>query len=387
MSPELLTLIIRIGLVIFVLLTAFAYLTFAERRLLAFFTWRVGPNRVGPWGLLQPLADGVKTVLKQEMIPSNADKWIYFMAPVITLSAAFTMFALIPVGDGVFVSNPSIAVLLFLGLSSLGAYGVILAGWSSQSRYPFLGSLRACAQVISYELGLGFALLIPVMIAGSLNIGTIGGIYRQADWHPLYLLVLIPGGLLFLVTAMAETARVPFDLPECEAELVAGFMTEYSSMKFAMFAMGEYIAMVAMSAIGVHFFLGSYYLPTVMGIDFTNWIGQIIGNTSMIFGPPHWPWLGAYWSSLSVSALALSTVITFMVKVTVLIFIFMWVRATLPRLRYDQLMRFGWKFLLPVGLALVFITSVLIVALPQHGPEQEGSVDETVTQMQEVNHG
>lgn len=364
MSPELLTLALRMVLVLFVVLTAFAYLTFAERRLLAFFTWRVGPNRVGPWGLFQPVADGVKTILKQEMIPSQADKFIYFMAPVITLSAAFTMFALMPVGDGVWISNPSIAVLLFLGLSSLGSYGVILAGWASQSRYPFLGSLRACAQVISYELGLALALLVPVLIAGSLNIGEIGGIYRMPDWHWAYLLVLIPGGILFLVSALAETNRVPFDLPECEAELVAGFMTEYSSMKFAMFTMGEYTAMVAMSAIGVHFFLGSYYLPTIAGIDLTNWIGLLVGDPNFVFGPPKWEWLGSYWASLSVSALALSTVITFMVKVVALIFLFMWIRATLPRLRYDQLMRFGWKFLLPAGLLLVFITSILLVMLP-----------------------
>ncbi|MDQ3023960.1 MAG: NADH-quinone oxidoreductase subunit H [bacterium] len=383
MTPELLTLLIRIGLIIFVLLTAFAYLTFAERRLLAWFTWRVGPNRVGPWGLLQPLADGVKTVLKQEMIPSHADKFLYFLAPVIALAAAFTMFALIPVGDGVFISNPSIAVLLFLALSSLGAYGVILAGWASQSRYPFIAALRACAQVISYELGLGLALLVPVVIVGSLNIGEIGGVYRMPEWHPLYLVVLLPAGVLFLISALAETARVPFDLPECEAELVAGFMTEYSSMKYAMFPMGEYIAMVAMSAVGVHFFMGGYYLPTVLGIDMTNWLGQLIGNPAAVFGPPHWPWLGDYWQSLSVSALGLSTVATFMGKVAVIVFIFMWIRATLPRLRYDQLMRFGWKFMLPVGLLLVFLASVLVTILP--GEADPDGV--AILNSQEASHG
>jgi NADH-quinone oxidoreductase subunit H len=365
MTPELLTLILRIGIYIFVLLTAFAYLTFIERRVLAWFTWRTGPNRVGPWGLLQPLADGVKTVLKQEMIPAKADKALYFMAPVITLAAAFTMFALIPVGEDVFISNPTIAVLLFLGLSSLGAYGVILAGWSSQSRYPFLGALRACAQVISYELALGLSILVPVLIVGSLNFEHIGGVYRMPDWHPAYLLVLVPAGILFLIAALAETARVPFDLPECEAELVAGFMTEYSSMKYAMFPMGEYIAMVAMSAIGVHMFLGSYFLPTIGGVDYTNWLGVLLGNPDAVFGPPKFLGLSAgYWNALSVSALGLSTVFTFLAKVFAIVFFFMWVRATLPRLRYDQLMRFGWKFMLPAGLVLIFATAILIVALP-----------------------
>lgn len=389
MTPELLTLILRIGLFIFVLLTAFAYLTFIERRVLAWFTWRVGPNRVGPWGLLQPLADGVKTILKQEMVPAKADRFLYFLAPVISLSAAFTMFAIIPVGQGVYISNPSVAVLLFLGLSSLGAYGMILAGWASQSRYPFLASLRAAAQVISYEIALALTILVPVLIVGSLNFGEIGSIYRNPGWHWGYLFVLIPAGVLFLIAALAESARVPFDLPECEAELVAGFMTEYSSMKYAMFPMGEYIAMTAMSAIGVHMFLGSYFLPVVNGTDLTNWVGLLVGDPGWAIGPPAFLGLSeAYWAALSVGAAGLSTVLTFIGKVFLIVFFFMWVRATVPRLRYDQLMRFGWKGMVPAGLLLIFATACLVVLLPDGGtlrpsPERRGAPEHPNMFMQE----
>ncbi|MCH7472911.1 NADH-quinone oxidoreductase subunit H [bacterium] len=363
---------VRSAVFIIVLLTAFAYLTFLERRVLAWFQWRVGPNRVGPWGLLQPVADGVKVILKQEMIPRKADKLIYMIAPVITFAAAFTMFALIPVGEGVWISNVSVAVLLFLGLSSLGAYGLILAGWSSQSRYSFLGSLRTCAQVISYELPLGLALLVPVMIVGSLNLNDIGAIYRSETWHWAYLVVLLPAGLLFLVAALAETARVPFDLPECESELVAGYYTEYSSMKYAMFPMGEYVAMCAMAAVGVHVFMGGYLLPVVNGVDLTNWIGVTVawagGDAHAAWGPPAFLGLSQdHWNALSLSAPGLSSTLTFMGKVLLIVLLFMWIRATLPRLRYDQLMQFGWKVLLPAGFALVFLAAVLVAFLPAAG--------------------
>jgi NADH-quinone oxidoreductase subunit H len=376
MTPELLTVIIRCGLFIFILLTTFAYLTFIERRVLAWFTWRVGPNRVGPWGILQPLADGVKTVLKQEMVPHSADRFLYFLAPVLTFAACFTMFALIPVGEGVYISNVSVAVLLILGLSGVSSYGFILAGWSSQSRYPFLGGLRSAAQVISYELSLAMCILVPVLIVGSLNVGDIGRIYYNEWWHPLYLLVLIPNGVIFLIAACAETGRVPFDLPECEAEIVAGYHTEYSSMKYAMFPMGEYIAMTALSAIGVHMLLGSYYLYVPSSFDLsdpwlniTNWVGLLMGTVgfdpNFVFGPPKWLIPDPWWASFSVSTLALSTVTLFLAKMVLLVLFFMWVRATLPRFRYDQLMRLGWKQLLPINLVLIFVTALLVALLPK----------------------
>jgi NADH-quinone oxidoreductase subunit H len=352
-----------------VLLLAFAYLTFVERRMLAWFQWRVGPNRVGPWGLFQPLADGLKALLKQEIIPRKADRIIYMIAPLITFTAAFTMFALIPVGEGVWLTNVSVAILIFLGLSSLGAYGIILAGWASQSRYPFLGALRSCAQVMSYELALGLALLVPVMIVGSLNVGDIGNIYRSAHWTPLYLLVLLPAGALFLVAALAESGRVPFDLPECESELVAGYFTEYSSLKYAMFPMGEYVAMCAMAAIAVHFFMGGYLLPNIGGVDLTNWLGWIIswfgGDPNAALYPGAWFGMSEeYTRALSLSARGFSTTITFLAKVAIVVFLYMWIRATEPRFRYDQLMRFGWQVLLPAGLVLVFLTAVLMMLIP-----------------------
>ena len=359
MPQYLLLILIRAVIFVIVLLTGFAYLTYLERRVLSWFQWRVGPNRVGPWGLFQPIADGVKAILKQELIPQKADKLLYLMAPVVAFAAAFTMFSLIPVGEGVYLSDLPIALLVFLGLSSLAAYGVILAGWSSQNRYSFMGALRSCAQVISYELGLGLALLVPVMIVGSLSLTEIGMIYRSEYWHPLYFIVLIPAGILFLISAMAETARIPFDLPECESELVTGFHTEYSSLKYAMFPMGEYMGMSAMCAIAVHFFLGSYTLPVIGGVDLTNWFGLLIGNPGAVLGPSE-----GYWTVLSISALGFSTTMTFIVKVLILIFVFMWVRATEPRFRYDQLMRFGWKVLLPIGLVLVFLAAVITVLVP-----------------------
>jgi NADH-quinone oxidoreductase subunit H len=365
MWAELLKIFLRSVIFIVISLTAFAYLTYLERRVLSWFQWRVGPNRVGPWGLFQPIADGLKTILKQEIVPRKADRALYFLAPIIALAAGFTMFALVPVGDGVWISNVAVAVLVFLGCSSLGAYGIILAGWSSQSRYPFIGSLRACAQVISYELTLGLAILVPVLIVGSLSVNDIANIYRSPYWNPLYLIVLAPATLLFFVAALAETGRVPFDLPEGESEIVAGYMTEYSSLKYAMFPMGEYLAMCAMSAIAVHMFLGGYLLPAIGGVDLTNWIGLLVRDPGAVWGPVDSLKLPPdFWAALSVSAKGLSTSITFTVKVCLLIFSFMWIRATYPRLRYDQLMRLGWKVMLPAGIGLVILTAVLLAVLP-----------------------
>lgn len=373
-TPEIVTLLLRAGALIMVLLTTFAYLTYTERRVLGFFQWRLGPNRVGPLGLLQPLADGVKTVLKQEMVPRKADKVLYFLAPTLTLSASFTTFALIPVGERVVLSSVPVAILFFLGLSSMAAYGLILAGWSSQSKYPFLGSLRTCAQVISYELALGLCLLVPIMITGSLNINDFALMYRSDNWNWWYLLVLIPTAILFLISSLAETGRTPFDLPECEAEIVAGYHTEYSSMKYAMFPMGEYIAMVAMSAMVVHMVMGGYNLNLGFA-DLTYWAGNWVA------GPPEaWGW-GAYGDAVSLTGHGFSTTMTFIIKLFLLIFTFMWIRATFPRLRYDQLMRFGWKWLLPATLVMIFITAILTAIL---GPVNPGGDAATAQSLLEV---
>ncbi|MEZ5339087.1 MAG: complex I subunit 1 family protein [bacterium] len=373
-TPEIVNLLVRGGLLIFVLLTTFAYLTYTERRVLSFFQWRLGPNRVGPLGLLQPLADGVKTALKQEMVPRKADKVLYFLAPTLTLSASFTTFALIPVGERVQMSSVPVAILFFLGLSSMAAYGLILAGWSSQSKYPFLGSLRTCAQVISYELALGLCLLVPILITGSLNINDFGNMYRAENWNWIYLIVLLPTTVLFLISSLAETGRTPFDLPECEAEIVAGYHTEYSSMKYAMFPMGEYIAMVAMSAMVVHMLLGGYHLDLGF-VDLTYWAGD------WKLGPlESWGW-GAYGDALSLTANGFATTMTFIVKLCALIFTFMWIRATFPRLRYDQLMRFGWKWLLKATLVLIFVTAALV---GYFGPVQGAGADTAAQAEMEV---
>ena len=352
-------LLVRAAVIIVILLTAFAYLTYLERRMLAWFQWRCGPHRVGPWGLFQPVADGVKTLMKQEMIPAKADKPLYMAAPAIILVAAFTAYSVIPVGEKVWMSNVSVGLLLLLGMSSLAAYGVILAGWASQSRYSFLGALRSCAQVISYELGLGLALVVPVMIVGSLHISDIATIYTSPYWNPWYLAVLLPAGLLFLASALAESARVPFDLPECESEIVAGYHTEYSSMKYAMFPMAEYVSMTAMAAIGVHFFMGGWLLP----FGWTDWLGRIFGPFT--WGAPAAFNLPAdYWAALSLSSAGLSSTLTFIVKTMLIVLLFMWIRATWPRFRYDQLMGFGWKVLLPAGLCLVLAAAILLVIVP-----------------------
>ena len=360
MTPEILNWIVRALLFIVCLLTAFAYLTLTERRVLAWFQWRCGPNRVGPLGLFQPIADGIKTVLKQEAIPRKADKLLFLAAPVITFAAGFSMFAVIPVGKDVWLSNVAVGALIFLGFSSFGAYGLIIAGWASQSKYPFLGAMRACAQVISYELSLGLALLVPILIVGSLNIVDIGNIYYSDHWHIVYLLPLSGAFILFLIAALAETGRVPFDLPECESEVVAGYHTEYSSLKYAMFPMGEYIAMCGMSAIAVHMFLGGWHLPFISDEMLQSYIG------GMALYPPAFLGLSQeYMNALSWTAMGFVTTMVFLGKMMFLILVFMWIRATEPRFRYDQLMSFGWKRMLPVGFALVLLTAIMLAVVPE----------------------
>ncbi len=311
----------RIGLVIIILLTAVAYMTWLERRLVAFFQWRLGPNRVGPFGLLQPLADGVKLIFKQEIIPANADKLIYLLAPLISFITAFAVIAIIPITDDFFISDVNVGILVFLALSSLGTYGIILAGWSSGSKYPFIGALRSCCQMISYELALGLSIVGVVLMAGTFSLKEI--VYAQKNlW---FILPQILGFIVFLIAGIAETNRAPFDLPEAESELVAGYHTEYSSMRFAMFFMAEYAAIINISLIGTTLFLGGWLGPTIFGSS------------------------------------ALSALFWFFLKSLIFIFVFIWVRATLPRFRYDLLMKFGWLVLLPIALINVLLTATIKV--------------------------
>lgn len=322
--------LLRVVVVIGVILGAMAYLTLFERRVVGFFQRRPGPNRVGWQGLLQPIADGIKLLFKQELVPRNADRFVYFLAPAISLIAAFMLFGVVPIQENFWIADVNVALIYIIAMSSLGTYGIILAGWSSGSKYSFLGGLRSCSQMISYELALGLSFIPVILYAGTFSLN--GIVKAQAAFfgslltHPINLFALIPisiAGLTFLISIFAETNRAPFDLPEAENELVAGYHTEYSSMKFAMFFLGEYVNIIAAAAITATLFLGG-------------WAGP------QIFGPVS----GLFWLTL---------------KTGLVIFLFVWVRATLPRFRYDQLMKFGWLVLLPVTLLNVILMATLVV--------------------------
>jgi NADH-quinone oxidoreductase subunit H len=326
--------IVKIAIALFVLLTACAYVVLAERKLIARMQNRWGPTRVGPFGFLQPLADGLKFILKEDLIPTNVYKPLYIAAPMLSLTLALTSIAVIPIGQSVTISgrqiplqitDVNIALLIILGLTSVGVYGIALAGWSSNSKYSLLGSLRASAQMISYELALGLSLIGVLIGAGSFSLRDI--VNSQAGWHwNLWYRGQIVAFFIYLMAAFAETNRVPFDLPEAETELVAGYHTEYSAMKFAMFFVAEYANMFTVASLATLLFLGG-------------WDGPVFG--------PNW-------------MMALLPVLWFVLKILFFIFIYIWIRGTLPRFRYDQLMAFGWKFLLPLALANILITSLII---------------------------
>ncbi|MBO8143024.1 MAG: NADH-quinone oxidoreductase subunit NuoH [Thermodesulfobacterium sp.] len=296
-----------------------AYLTYAERKIIARMQQRLGPNRVGPRGLLQPIADMLKLLTKEDIVPYGVDKPIFYIAPFISLVCAGTGVALIPLWEKFVLSNINVGLLFILALSSLSAYGVILSGWASNSRYAFLGGLRASAQVVSYEIAMSLALLSVVLMAGSLNLMDIVKAQINSPYK-IYLIPQIIAFFVFIISAIAECNRVPFDLPEAETELVAGYFVEYSAMRFAIFYLAEYFGMVVMSALAVTCFLGG-------------WIG-----------PFEVPYIPFFW---------------FLIKLYFILFVYIWVRATLPRYRYDQLMGLGWKVLIPVAIVNLFLTAFL----------------------------
>lgn len=317
-------LVIKIVLLIAILMGGFAYTMLLERRLLGFFQLRLGPNRVGPGGMLQPIADGLKMMLKEDLMPTGADPFVYRLAPVIALFTALSVDAVIPFGAPIHlfgltvyldIANPSIGLLIAFALSSLGVYGLVLGGWASQNKYSLLGGIRATAQIISYELAMGLAVLGVIMTAGTANLYKIV-VYQHL--HGWLWLPQIGGFLIYFVTGIAETNRTPFDLPEAESELVAGYHTEYSGMRFASYYVAEYINMITVSGLAVTLFFGG-------------WLG---------------PWL--------------PPIIWFFIKVAIFLFVFIWIRATLPRFRYDKLMNFGWKFLLPAALIYFLGTAAFI---------------------------
>ena len=325
--------------VILVLLTLAAI--FLERRIVSWMQMRIGPNRVGPFGLLQSLSDGVKLALKEDIIPAAADKVVFIAAPIIAAAMCFMSFAVIPMTGKVNLfgqetamqlTDLSVGVLYILAVTSIGVYGVVLAGWSSGSTYPLLGGLRSSAQVISYEVAMGLSLVAVFIYAGSMSTSEIINSQHANYWNAV---VLFPSFVIYVISMVGETNRAPFDLAEAEGELVGGFHTEYSSLKFALFFLAEYVNIVAVSALATTLFLGGYHaLP---GLGFTE------------------AWLGGWF-----------TIVWFFLKVNFFFFIFMWLRATLPRLRYDQFMKFGWKVLIPVSLLWILIVATLRV-LQQEG--------------------
>ena len=336
MLETLIVMLVKIVVVFGALLLTVAYMTWIERKVIADIQVRLGPMRVGPHGLLQPIADGIKLMFKEDLIPSQVERVVFLLAPSLSIIPAFIAFAVIPFGDtttlfgllskpaALHITDIDVGVLFVFGVASLGVYGIVLAGWSSNNKYSLLGGLRSSAQLISYELSMGLSVVGVLILAGSLSLVDIVKAQEGVGWvfgilpHPRWFLFSQPlGFLIYFTCALAETNRAPFDLPEAETELVAGFHTEYSSMKFAMFFMAEYANMITVSALATTMFLGG-------------WLGPV--------GPsPVW----------------------FLGKVFFLLFLFIWFRATLPRFRYDQLMGFGWKVLLPMALANVAYSALV----------------------------
>ncbi len=323
--------IIKSVILILVLTGGFAYATLYERKVLARMQVRVGPNRAGPWGILQPVADGIKLFFKEDLTPAGADKLIFILAPVITLMPALVVTAVVPWGGTIqlfgreialHIADINVAVLYIMAVTSISVYGITLAGWSSNNKYALLGGLRSTAQMISYELALGLAFVGPILLAGSMSINDIVEAQRG-----MWFAILQPAAfIVYFLASVAEVNRAPFDMPEAEQELTAGYHVEYSSMKFALFFMAEYIKMIAISMIGSSLFLGGYRGPFV----------------------DQFPWLGPLY---------------LFIKVAIWLFVLIWIRATLPRIRYDRLMALGWKVMLPVALLSVLVTAVVVVLL------------------------
>ncbi|HKS41197.1 MAG TPA: NADH-quinone oxidoreductase subunit NuoH [Blastocatellia bacterium] len=326
--------LIQIIIVLFIILTLIAYLVYLERKVSAFMQARLGPMRVGPWGLLQPAADGLKLLLKEDIIPIKADKTVFMLAPVISVIAALVVLAVIPWGPAwATIANVNIGLLFILAVSSVGVLGLVLAGWSSNSKYSLLGALRSSAQMVSYEIGMGLSIIGALMFAKTLSMS--GIIEAQQTDRVWYVFFQPLGFLVYIISALGETNRAPFDLPEAESELVAGYHTEYSGFRWALFFMAEYAAMLVTSAVAVTLFLGGWHFP----------------GLSLIKNP---------------TIFVFASVIVFAAKIMLLIYAYMWFRWTWPRYRYDQLMELGWKWMIPAGLANIVLTGIFyVLALPK----------------------
>ena len=318
-----------------------AYFTLMERRVLGFVQSRLGPNRVGPQGLLQPIADGVKLMLKEDVSPAVADKWVFTLAPILSFVPPIVLLAVIPFGTqwtvpgtditvNLYITDLNIGILYLLAISSLGVYGLILGGWASNSKYPLLGALRSAAQMVSYEVGMALSIIGVIMIAGSLSLVDI--VHAQKEMQIWFFVPQCVAFFIFLVSMFAETNRLPFDLPEAENELVAGYFTEYSGMRFALFYLAEYFNMIIVSSVAITLFLGGWMRP-FPSVEFLSFLDII----------PSWFW--------------------FLGKLICFIYLFIWVRSTFPRFRYDHLMRLGWKWLIPLALANILVTGFVMILI------------------------
>ncbi|MBN8827447.1 MAG: NADH-quinone oxidoreductase subunit NuoH [Sphingobacteriia bacterium] len=322
---KLLEIVIKILFLVVPLIVCVAYLTYAERKVIAAIQLRKGPNVVGPFGLLQPLADGIKLAFKEIIVPKQANSVIFLLAPMVTFFLSLVGWAVVPVSENMAIANINVGVLFLLAISSLGVYGIIMAGWASNSKYAFLGAIRSSAQMISYEVSMGLVIITVLLTVGSLNLQDIVLAQKHIPWY--IDILLLPMAVVFFISILAETNRLPFDLPEAEAELVAGYNVEYSSLTFAMFFLGEYANMILTSSMMVILFMGGWLPP--FNLEFLNFV-------------PGFVWFAA--------------------KVAFVLFCFLWVRGSFPRYRYDQLMRLGWKIFLPLSLIwVVLIASVLML--------------------------
>ena len=325
---------IQVGAVVTITAGWVAYATYLERKISAFMQARLGPMRVGPWGLLQPIADGLKLLVKEDFVPENADRWVFFVAPYIAVVAAFIVMAVVPFGpDWAVITDVNIGVLFVLAVSSVGVLATILAGWSSNSKYALLGALRSSAQMVSYEVSMGLAIIGALMFARTLSLS--GVVNAQASDSVWFLFYQPVGFVIFLISGIAENNRAPFDLPEAESELVAGFHTEYSGFRWSLFFMAEYAAMVVVTTVATTLYLGGWYFP---------WVGRLEA---------------AGYHNLYV----VISLIVFLAKAGLLLYLYFWLRWTLPRFRYDQLMDLGWKWMLPAALINIVITAIGVTVI------------------------
>lgn len=333
--PLIMQIMTKITLIVGPLMLAVAYTTLAERKVIGYMQVRIGPNRVGPRGLLQPIADGLKLLLKEVTIPTNANRYLFLIAPVLAIAPALAAWAVIPFNDGMVLADINAGLLYLLAVTSMGVYGIIIAGWASNSRYALLGSMRSAAQIISYEIAMGFALVGVIMASGSLNLGQIVAAQEGSVYH-WFLLPLFPLFLVYFISGLAETNRAPFDVAEGESEIVAGFHVEYSGMAFAVFFLAEYANMILISALTALLFLGGWLSP------FQGILPQAVFDI---------PLLGAFLDS---------GIHWLLIKTAFFLFCFLWFRATFPRYRYDHIMRLGWKVLIPVTIVWLFVEGVMV---------------------------